>query len=93
MANAPIGCVWLTVQGHQNIVAVAVSAGNGRRGPDRRPGAGSRDRWQRPTQERIPILRWPPFGVRTGRTDCMRSGVGGPAAGLNRRAVRETARC
>jgi len=24
MANAPIGCVWLTVQGHQNIVAVAV---------------------------------------------------------------------
>jgi predicted transcriptional regulator len=24
MANAPAGCVWLTVQGHQNIVAVAV---------------------------------------------------------------------
>jgi predicted transcriptional regulator len=24
MANAPIGCVWLTVQTHQNIVAVAV---------------------------------------------------------------------
>lgn len=24
MANAPEGCVWLTVQGHQNIVAVAV---------------------------------------------------------------------
>lgn len=24
MANAPLGCVWLTVQGHQNIVAVAV---------------------------------------------------------------------
>ena len=24
MANAPIGCVWLTVQGHQNIVAVAL---------------------------------------------------------------------
>jgi len=24
MGNAPIGCVWLTVQGHQNIVAVAV---------------------------------------------------------------------
>ena len=23
MGNAPIGCVWLTVQGHQNIVAVA----------------------------------------------------------------------
>ncbi len=24
MANAPVGCVWLTVQGHQNVVAVAV---------------------------------------------------------------------
>lgn len=24
MGNAPEGCVWLTVQGHQNIVAVAV---------------------------------------------------------------------
>lgn len=23
MGNAPVGCVWLTVQGHQNIVAVA----------------------------------------------------------------------
>ena len=24
MGNAPIGCIWLTVQTHQNIVAVAV---------------------------------------------------------------------
>ena len=24
MANAPIGCVWMTIQVHQNIVAVAV---------------------------------------------------------------------
>ena len=24
MANAPIGCAWLTIQVHQNIVAVAV---------------------------------------------------------------------
>ncbi len=24
MANAIVGCIWLTVQGHQNIVAVAV---------------------------------------------------------------------
>ena len=24
MGNAPIGCIWLTVQSHQNIVAVAV---------------------------------------------------------------------
>lgn len=24
MANAPMGCIWLTVQGHQNVVAIAV---------------------------------------------------------------------
>ena len=24
MANAPVGCVWLTIQVHQNIVAVAI---------------------------------------------------------------------
>jgi predicted transcriptional regulator len=24
MANAPEGCAWMTVQGHQNIIAVAV---------------------------------------------------------------------
>lgn len=24
MANAPVGCVWLTIQGHQNIIAVAI---------------------------------------------------------------------
>jgi len=24
MANAPQGCIWLTVQGHQNVVAIAV---------------------------------------------------------------------
>jgi predicted transcriptional regulator len=24
MANAPEGCVWLTIQGHQNIIAVAL---------------------------------------------------------------------
>ena len=24
MAKAPAGCVWLTIQGHQNIVAIAV---------------------------------------------------------------------
>lgn len=24
MANAPVGCVWMTIQAHQNIVAVAL---------------------------------------------------------------------
>lgn len=24
MGNAPIGCVWLTIQAHQNIIAVAI---------------------------------------------------------------------
>jgi predicted transcriptional regulator len=24
MANAPVGCVWLTIQGHRNIIAVAI---------------------------------------------------------------------
>ena len=24
MANAPVGCVWITIQTHQNIIAVAV---------------------------------------------------------------------
>jgi len=23
MANAPIGCIWLTIQGHQNVMTVA----------------------------------------------------------------------
>jgi predicted transcriptional regulator len=57
MANAPAGCVWLTVQGHMNIVAVAllremaavVLAGD--RDPDP-------DTVQRADQEGIPLLRW-----------------------------------
>jgi predicted transcriptional regulator len=55
MANAPSGCVWLTVQGHQNIVAVAVLREiaaviiTGDRPPDA-------DTLQRAEQERIPIL-------------------------------------
>jgi predicted transcriptional regulator len=49
MANAPIGCVWLTVQGHQNIVAVALTGG---REPEPQTVA-------RADAERIPILVWP----------------------------------
>jgi predicted transcriptional regulator len=57
MANAPAGCVWLTVQGHQNIVAVAVLREiaavilTGDRAPDL-------DTLKRADQENIPILRW-----------------------------------
>ena len=58
MANAPIGCVWLTVQGHPNIVAVAVLREmaavvlTGQRAPDP-------DTVTKAEQERIPILEWP----------------------------------
>jgi predicted transcriptional regulator len=57
MANAPAGCVWLTVQGHQNIVAVAVLREiaavilTGDRPPDP-------DTLKRADQENIPILLW-----------------------------------
>lgn len=55
MANAPIGCVWLTVQGHQNIVAVAVLREmaavviTGGQPPDR-------DTIDKADQEGIPVL-------------------------------------
>jgi predicted transcriptional regulator len=57
MANAPAGCVWLTVQGHQNIVAVAVLREmaavilTGDRLPDP-------DTVKRADQENIPVLQW-----------------------------------
>ena len=58
MGNAPIGCVWLTVQGHQNIVAVAVLremaavviTGGKRLDDETRSKA---------DQEGIPLLMWP----------------------------------
>ncbi|MDJ0985002.1 MAG: DRTGG domain-containing protein [Desulfobacterales bacterium] len=58
MGNAPIGCAWLTIQGHQNIVAVAVlremaaiiiTSGQ-------KPDA---ETIQKADQEGIPILQWP----------------------------------
>jgi predicted transcriptional regulator len=58
MANAPIGCVWLTVQGHQNIVAVALLREmaavvlTGGRQPESQTVA-------RADAERMPILIWP----------------------------------
>jgi iron only hydrogenase large subunit-like protein len=56
MGNAPAGCVWLTIQGHQNIVAVAVLRDmaaiivTGGHTPDE-------ETLQKANQEGIPILR------------------------------------
>jgi len=58
MANAAEGCVWLTIQGHQNIVAVAVLRDMaaivvaGGQTPDE-------ETLQKANQEGIPILLWP----------------------------------
>jgi predicted transcriptional regulator len=58
MANAPIGCIWMTVQGHLNIVAVAVLREmaaiviTGGREPDG-------ETHQKADQEHLPILTWP----------------------------------
>ncbi len=57
MGNAPVGCVWLTIQEHQNIVAVAVLremaaivlTGGGAPDDDTR---------QKAEEEGIPILQW-----------------------------------
>jgi predicted transcriptional regulator len=57
MANAPIGCVWLTIQGHQNIVAVAVLREmaaiviTGGQQPDETT-------LEKANQEGIPVLLW-----------------------------------
>jgi len=58
MGNAPEGCVWLTIQGHQNIVAVALLRNmaaiivTGGQTPDD-------ETLQKANQEGIPILLWP----------------------------------
>jgi predicted transcriptional regulator len=60
MGKAPSGCIWLTIQGHQNIVAVAVlkeMAGIVVTG-GYRPDA---DTIQRADQEGIALLLWPGF--------------------------------
>ncbi len=58
MGKAPEGCAWLTVQGHQNIVAVAVLRDmaaiiitNGHLPDD--------ETKQKADQEGIPVLLWP----------------------------------
>jgi predicted transcriptional regulator len=58
MGNAPEGCVWMTIQGHQNIVAVALLRNmaaiivTGGQTPDDKT-------LQKANQEGIPILLWP----------------------------------
>jgi hypothetical protein len=65
MANAPEGCVWLTIQGHQNIVAVAVLRDmaaiivTGGQTPDD-------ETLQKANQEGIPILLWPDSAYQLG---------------------------
>jgi predicted transcriptional regulator len=78
MGNAPAGCAWLTVQGHQNIVAVAVLREmaaiiiTGGQEPDEETIA-------KANQEGIPILLWPNSSFRlAGRI--FSAGVGNPAA-------------
>lgn len=77
MGNAPAGCAWMTVQGHQNIVAVAVLREmaaiviTGGQTPDD-------DTLKKADQEGIPILQWPDSSFRlAGRL--FDAGVGNPA--------------
>jgi predicted transcriptional regulator len=79
MANAPEGCVWLTIQGHQNIVAVAVLREmaavilTGGQSPDD-------DTVRKANQEGIPILLWPQSAFElAGRLYAL--GVGNPGSG------------
>jgi predicted transcriptional regulator len=58
IANAPEGCAWMTVQGHQNIVAVAVLRNmaaiiiTGGQRPDD-------ETIEKADHEGIPVLQWP----------------------------------
>ncbi|MDM8552066.1 hypothetical protein QUF72_18420 [Desulfobacterales bacterium HSG2] len=58
MGKAPEGCVWLTVQGHQNVMAVAVLREMaavilvGGHRPDK-------DTLEKADKEGIPLLLWP----------------------------------
>ena len=78
IGNAPAGSVWLTVQGHQNIVAVAVLREmaaiivTGGQKPDA-------ETIQKADQEGIPVLQGPDSSFRlAGRL--FSAGVGNPAS-------------
>jgi len=79
MANAPMGCAWLTVQGHQNIVAVAVLREmaaiiiTGGQTPDD-------ETREKAEQQGIPLLLWPGSAFElAGRLYA--AGVGNPGTG------------
>ena len=79
MGNAPTGCTWITVQGHQNIVAVAVLRDmaaiiiSGGQAPDD-------ETIKKADKEGIPILLWPKSSFSlAGRL--FSAGVGGSANG------------
>ncbi|MGD8343528.1 MAG: DRTGG domain-containing protein [Desulfobacterales bacterium] len=78
MGNAPAGCAWMTVQGHQNIVAVAVLREmaaiviTGGQKPDA-------ETIEKADQEGIPVLQYPDSSFRlAGRL--FSAGVGNPPA-------------
>jgi predicted transcriptional regulator len=78
MGNAPEGCAWMTVQGHQNIIAVAVLRDmaaiilTGGQTPDS-------ETIQKADHEGIPILQWPGSSYSlAGRI--FSAGVGKPAS-------------
>lgn len=77
MANAPEGCAWMTVQGHQNIIAVAVLRDmaaiiiTGGQTPDT-------ETIKKADHEGIPVLQWPDSSYRlAGRM--FRAGIGNSA--------------
>jgi predicted transcriptional regulator len=78
MGNAPAGCAWMTVQGHQNIVAVAVLREmaaviiTGGQTPDDAT-------IKKADQEGIPVLLWPASAYSlAGRL--FNAGVGNPGS-------------
>lgn len=77
IANAPEGCAWMTVQGHQNIVAVAVLRNmaaiiiTGGQRPDD-------ETIKKADHEGIPVLQWPDSSFSlAGRI--FGAGIGNPA--------------
>ena len=73
MANAPAGCIWLTVQTHQNIVPVAVLHEmaaivlTGGQDPDP-------ETIEKANEEGVPILLWPESAFELAGRVC-KSGV------------------
>ena len=78
MGNAPAGCAWMTVQGHQNIIAVAVLREmativiTGGQKPDA-------ETIEKANQEGIPVLQWPGSSFRLAG-QLFSAGIGKPEA-------------